>query len=209
MSNKLIPALLVSALLAGCTASASGTVGANASPSAMPSGGTNTTVGGTVGGAVDSAAYFAAGRVWDYTIASSSAGQNFSGTFKIEVSDVSNGKATVKTTFNMPPAAASTNTTTVDVNNKNAFSTDPNVANSQPKSTSTESVTVPAGTYTATKYVYDTSKDGATGTVEMWIVDGVGMVKQMQTMKPAAPAGLPAGIDLTSTTKIELTKFTK
>jgi hypothetical protein len=205
MSNKLIPALLVSALLAGCTASASGTVGANTSPSAMPSSGT-----GTVGGAVDSAAYFAAGRMWEYATATTAAGQNYAGTIKIEVSSIADGKATVKTTINMPPSVNNaTNTATVDVNSKDAFNTNPAISGKEPKSMTPESVTVPAGTFNATKYVWDFSDASGTGTVESWIVDGVGMVKQMQTQKPNLPAGVPMTVDVSSSTKIELTKFTK
>lgn len=217
MSKKLIaPALLAAVLMTGClpTANPAATnANPSAAPSTAPSAGTNT--GANTGAA---AAFFANGRSWDYTMNTTAAGQAFNGTFKIEVSEVKDGKATLKVTTNMPPAAPTTNVSTVDVNDSNGFNSQSKIGTSTPKSTSTESVTVPAGTFTATKNVYEQTDANAMTTIESWIVDGVGMVKQTQTTKPTGAApnipnipGMPAGggFDLTATTKIELTKFTK
>ncbi|MBC7541163.1 MAG: hypothetical protein H7338_00380, partial [Candidatus Sericytochromatia bacterium] len=76
---------------------------------------------------------------------------------------------------------------------------------STPTSTSQETITVAAGTFACTKQVYDITNTGGTGTADIWFNEK-GMVKQIITIKPALPAGLPAGfnIDLTSVTVLEL-----
>jgi hypothetical protein len=212
MHKLIAPLLLTTILTAGCTAGA--TTGANVGTSPAP--GATTAPGMTGGTGAAAQAFFAMGRSWDYTMKTTAAGQNFDGTFKIEVSEVKDDKATIKVTTNMPPAAPTSTTQTVSVNDQNAFNAQNKTQVSTPKSTSTESVTVPAGTFTAVKSVYEQTQEGATSTVETWIVEGVGMVKQTQTTKPPASTSMPnipgmpaGGLDLTSTTRIELTKFTK
>lgn len=219
MSMKMIaPVLLSAVLLTGCLGSSNpaGTTTGTNSTTNTPTGGNTGANPGTSTGAAQ--AFFATGRSWDYTMATTTAGQTMNGSFKIAVSEVKDGKATITTTVTMPPAAATTNTSTVDVNDQSAFNSQTKVAGSTPKSTTKESVTVPAGAFDATKYVYEQDDANATTTVESWIVDGVGMVKQHQTTKPKADSmpnipnipGMPAGgLDLSVVVKIELQKFTK
>ena len=209
----LTPLLLLAIATAGCTPAAG--VGANVDATASTGG---NTAAPTTGGNAAAQAYYAAGRMWEYSMKTVTAGNTMNGTIKIEVSEVKDGKATLKVTTTMPPAAAMTHTSTVDVNDQSGFNSalqsGQNPGAPALKATSTESVSVPAGTYTATKHTYEHAQDGATGTLESWLADGVGMVKQVQTMKPSTASmpsvpGMPGGMtmDLSTTVTMELVKF--
>lgn len=197
-------AVAMATALAGCQNPAeTGTPGANNNGTATPGNQTGTPVG-------TAAAFFTKGKVWEYGMATNAAGTAMAGDLKIEVSDVSGDTATIKTTVAMAGQPATTNTSTVKLNEPDALAKAQASGNGDFRQVSSgkESVTVPAGTYNATKTVLTRSDDQSDSTVTYWIDDAVGMVKEIVEVKPktAMPniPGMPAGMDFSSKTTIEL-----
>ncbi|MFN3430147.1 MAG: hypothetical protein ACK46X_09345 [Candidatus Sericytochromatia bacterium] len=209
MTKLIAPLLLATLLTAGCTAGA--TTGATVGTSPAP-GATAAPGGGIVGAASD---VFKVGRKWVYTSKSTGSGQTTDGTFTQEVLSVTGDEAEIKTTVKMGATAESSNTAKVKINTSaqdftKAMANAPAGTTATLKSSGKESVTVAAGTYAnATKYVY-TFSSPQTGdtTAEQWVDDKVGLLKMVSTTKPAIPAGVPAGFDLTMTSTMELQSVT-
>jgi hypothetical protein len=154
---------------------------------------------------------FIAGRKWTYTLATKAAGLNTGGELTIEVAKVDATTATIRTTSSIAGATTS-NETTVNRTGHNAWAS-MNIGGgtngSTPTATANETVTVAAGTFACTKLTYTTTSATGNGTVDIWLNQDKGMVKEIVTIKPTVAASLPAGLpglslDMTVTTTIEL-----
>ena len=180
MRRAILAAACGLSLLGGCTGAAGVGVGAGAGAAGVPS----------------PSALYTVGRVMEYVMTSNAAGQNITDTITQEVTEVKDGKATLKVT-----TKAGSSTTTIDLNDKDAFAKMgspgqmPAGVTVTPGDTSNETVTVPAGTYACVKTSY-TSKVSQSGvnsesTSEAWTNSAVGLVKLVSTTKLAMPAGMP------------------
>jgi hypothetical protein len=204
--SKNLTILVASLFLAGCTASAQVSAGAGTGSSPAP-GASSAPTGTNVG--VNPAGIFMMGRKWTYNMTSVAAGQTSGGTFALECTGVSGNTATIKTTASIA-GHDSTSTSTITINGSGNSFTSINAkgdsATPTLSSTKAESVTVPAGTFNTTRYTYTSSDANADSTTDQWIADGVGMVKMVTMAKPKTTV---AGMDLSSTTTMELKDYTK
>jgi hypothetical protein len=185
------------------TATSTPTPQATTNPNPQPTAATTVSVGTDA---------FAMGRKWVYALTTKAATVNTTGEITIEVVSVTADQATIKVTSTVGGVTTS-NSSTVARNSANPWagvnlsgSANTNV----PTATSQETISVMAGTFACTKNTFDISKSGVAGTADMWFNSTQGLVKQVMTIKPALPAGLPAGFsfDLTSVTTLELKSVT-
>ena len=205
--TRLLAPLFAAALIAGC-ADMPGMPGASPSPASSPAGGGNTPATGNNGGSTNAgAAFYTEGKMWEYNIATSVAGQNTSGTMKIEVSKVTGDKATLTVSSNMGGTNTS-HSTEVNVNEPGGVANTQAQGDITPTKVGMESVTVPAGTFNAEKWTYASSDENGEGTGTYWLAEGIGMVKQVQTIKPKNAPSVPGmNLDLSSTTTLELKSY--
>lgn len=201
--TRLLAPLFAAALIAGC-----GDMPAMPGASPSPAGGTNTPANGNTGGSTNAgAAFFTEGKMWEYNIATSVAGQNTSGTMKMEVTKVTGDKATLTVSSNMGSTNTS-HTTEVDINEPGGVANTQTQGDVTPVKAGMESVTVPAGTFNAEKWTYSSSDENGEGTGTYWLAEGIGMVKQVQTIKPKSAPSVPGmNLDLSSTTTLELKSY--
>lgn len=195
-------AALVGALLAGCNMPAPG----------QPSTGASTAP--TTGGTIDAgtvASIWKVGQKYIYDMKATAAGTSTNGTMTWEVLKVEGTMVTLKTSSEIGGVKGPETTSTFDAANKEGagkVGAQSDVTTTL-TSTTKESVTVAAGTYAnATKYVYEMSGK-AKGTLTTWVDDSVGLLKSVSTITPETPvlpAGvpMPAGLDLSSSTTMEL-----
>lgn len=169
--------------------------------------------GAGAAGAPELKSLYTVGRKWEYNLAVGSVVD----TMSIEVTEVKDNKATIKTTVK-----GSSTTSTVDLADKDAFTKMsgaaggaqlPAGAQFKLGPVSNESVTVPAGTYACVKTTSTSSQSQGGVTIdvssETWVNSSVGLVKAVTTTKTALPAGLPAvpGMGGDVKTTMELKSF--
>ncbi len=241
MSKNILLACLFAAIAAaGCTASMNANVtpglpGASASPTAAASGtptvsasaavsvGASTapaTSAAPVAGNVDAAAaaLYKLGRKWTYEGTTESAGTKTTALITREVTKVEGTKAWIKTTTTVA-SNTSDSTEVVDLAKQvneidEAIKGDDGKANYTwtQKSVGTESITVKAGTYTATKYVGTLTATadnksvpaGTTQDATYWVNAEVGLIKNDNSGSMSVN-----GMTITFSSILELTAFTK
>lgn len=219
MNKNLLSVAIVAAFAAaGCTASVAGSVTPGTSPSpgasASPTTGGTTTIGGST--TVNAASFFKVGRKWIYDNTTEVMGTKTTVPFTQEVTAIKDGKATIKTTVTVAGKATDSTAdvdTTISANTMaqssatNGNSTDYNY---KEISSSSESVTVKAGTYAATKTVGKLTYTGTNGAasasgdqdVTTWSNADVGLIKSVSTGSQTMSAGqfnlqqIPAGMTI-------------
>ncbi len=152
--------------------------------------------GAGAAGAPELKSLYTAGRKWEYNLTV----LGTTDTMTMEVTEVKDNKATLKTTVK-----GSSSTSTIDLNDKDAFAKMSGAAGGAQTNAgasfkvgpvSNESITVPAGTYACLKTTSTSSQSQGGVTIditsETWVNSGVGLVKALTTTKTALPAGLPA-----------------
>lgn len=126
----------------------------------------------------------------------------------IEVVEVSGSSAKIKTTVSV---MGQTQTTESMITSASQIGASSQSGDDMPQAAGTESVTVDAGTFTCTKYVY--TKDDAQISMNStsWVNDEVGLVKSVTMSKPKVdlPAGMPGVPSLDTTTTLTLKSYTK
>lgn len=197
MQKLILAGVAAVALLTGCAGGLPGIPGLSAG-------------GGGTTAAPDLKALYVAGRKWEYNVTTGSLPTD---TMSIEVTEVSGTKATIKTTIK-----GTSTTSTVDTADKDAFSKMSGAqtavqagAQTTVGQSITESVTVPAGTYSCVKTTststYSQGGVSSTSTSETWINSGVGLVKAVTNVKTSLPAGMPAvpgmGADVKNTMELK------
>lgn len=163
----------------------------------------------TTGGALP----FKVGQTYTYAMTTTGVGAAVTSEFKTEVLEVSGGQAKVRNTFTVAGQQTSTEATIGSA--AQLGTTAPAAGEPQPQAMGTESVTVGAGTFTCTKYVYEKADDKMAIKATSWVNETVGLVKSVSESEPKAGAlpaipGLPAGgLSLKTTTTLELKSYTK
>jgi hypothetical protein len=181
MRNVVFAALTTVAVLTGCNGAAGVGVGAGAGAAANP----------------DMKALYTVGKKWEYALTSNAGGQNTSDTQTWEVTEVKDNKATLKITTKAGSASSIIDLAETNPYAKLGQTTQlPEGTKVNVGASTTENVTVPAGTYACLKTTstMDMTQQGMamTNTSDTWVNAGVGLVKTVSSAKIQMPAGMPS-----------------
>ena len=166
LKRKAVALVWGALVLGGCAGSVAGSV----------------TPGGAAGmSAASLATLYQVGKTWTYNY--SAAG--VASTMSWEVTAVKDNKATIKTTLNLA-GGSQTNTATIDLAAKNPYANASASTGDAQVTTTMESVTVPAGTFSCTKLHSTSSASGVASTVDSWFDVNVGLVKQVTQAGPVS-----------------------
>lgn len=152
---------------------------------------------------------YAVGKQWVYNYTFD--GTNATATIEIDITALDGNNVTWKVVRSAPGGQSSSQTVTYPKDGLSPFSF-VGVSSATPGekvTTATESVTVPAGAFTATKTtvtdVYDTPTAHITNTIVRWIDPKVGLIKQVTTTTAGASAA--ASDATTSTVTLSLQSY--
>jgi hypothetical protein len=172
-------------------------------PSTSPSPSPSPTPSAT-GSAGSYAAVFTVGKKFTYNLTVETAGASaINGTLVWEVLAVEGNVAEIKSTTTLPGQAPSAGNSQVDLSSSNPFGG--GAGQPTPGPPTTESVTVPAGTFECTKTRSAGTLPDGQGELEsgdVWFNTTQGMVKQLTKTRLAIP-GFPTGILSTNTIELK------